>query len=87
MRMLLTIHRAAEKEHSRKGSFVLCNHLRHARSMCYTGLHSSSVCSPGFLEEFFSETQVPLLVVKQIKKVDMSKKATMENHLVERKKC
>jgi hypothetical protein len=41
-----------------------------------------------FLEEFFSETQVPLLVVvKQIKKIDMSKKATMENHLVERKKC
>ncbi len=68
--------------------FVLCSSLRTARTMGYTGLHSSSVCSPSFLEEFFSETQVPLLVVvKQIKKVDMSKKATMENHLVERKKC
>ena len=44
--------------------------------------------SPSYREEFFSETQVPLLVVvKQIKSVDMSKKATMVNHLVERKKC
>jgi hypothetical protein len=51
----------SDKRASRKFCFVLCSYLRNVRSMCYTGLHSSSVCSASFLEEFFSETGLPHL--------------------------
>ena len=41
----------SDKRASRKSSFVLCSGLRTARTMGYTGLYSSSVCSPSFLEK------------------------------------
>ena len=50
-----SIHRVAEKAHSRKPSFVLCRDLRTARSIGYTG----QACSASFREEFFSETGLP----------------------------
>ena len=52
-----SIHRVAGNCNTRKTSFVLCSAVRSAQLIGYTGLHSSSVCSPGFLEEIFSETQ------------------------------
>ena len=55
-RRLILGNWASESKHSRKFSFVLCSVLRTAGTLCYTGLYSSSVCSAGFLEEFFSET-------------------------------
>jgi len=45
-------NRASGIRNSRKSSFVLCSDLRTARTMGYTG----HACSPGFREEFFSET-------------------------------
>src|SRR5829696_8191343 len=52
-RRLILGNRASAIPDFRKCNFVLCNALRTARSICYTG----QACSASFLEEFFSETQ------------------------------
>src|SRR5215211_5391190 len=46
-----------------ESSFVLCSAVLTTRSVGYTGLRISSVCSPGLLEEFFSETQFPVWLI------------------------
>src|SRR5215212_11703363 len=52
-RRCLLGNRASGIPDFRKCNFVLCNALRTARSICYTGQAYSASC----LEEFFSETQ------------------------------
>src|SRR5215212_8285520 len=52
-RRLILGNRASGIPDFRKCNFVLCNALRTARSICYTG----QACSASFREEFFSETQ------------------------------